>query len=144
MAITALKCMPAIFVGQGNPMNMILRKQWTEGWNALGAALPRPKAILTVSAHWYLPAMMVTAMPHPRTIHDFSGFPQELYEMRYPAPGDPALAVRVRDVLAPIPVELDEEWGLDHGAWSVLYHIFPKADIPVVQLGINRKQPPSF
>ena len=113
--------MPAIFVGHGNPMNIIRRNQWTEGWNALGAALPRPRAILTVSAHGYLPAMMVTAMPYPRTIHDFSGFPQELYEIKYPAPGDPALAARVRDVLAPIPVEFDEEWGLDHGAWSVLY-----------------------
>jgi 4,5-DOPA dioxygenase extradiol len=144
MAITAVKSMPAIFVGHGNPMNIIRRTRWTEGWIALGAALPRPKAILAVSAHWCLPATMVTAMPHPRTIHDFGGFPRELYEMRYPAPGDPALAVRVRDVLTPIPVELDEEWGLDHGAWSVLYHIFPEADIPVVQLSIDRTQPPSF
>ncbi len=136
--------MPAIFVGHGNPMNIIRRNRWTEGWAALGAALPRPRAILAVSAHWYLPAVMVTAMPHPRTIHDFGGFPQELYEMRYPAPGDPSLAARVRDLLAPIPVGLDEGWGLDHGAWSVLCHMFPKADIPVVQLSIDRTQPPSF
>jgi len=144
MAITAVKSMPAIFVGHGNPMNIIRRARWTEGWTALGAALPRPRAILAVSAHWYLPATMVTAMSHPRTIHDFGGFPQELYEVRYPAPGDPALAGRVRDALAPIPVELDQEWGLDHGAWSVLYHIFPEADIPVVQLSIDRTQLPSF
>jgi 4,5-DOPA dioxygenase extradiol len=136
--------MPAIFVSHGNPMNVILCNRWTEGWTALGAALSRPRAILVVSAHWYIPAVMVTAMPHPRTIHDFGGFPQELYEMRYPAPGDPELAARVRDLLAPVPVELDKEWGLDHGAWSVLHHIFPGADIPVVQLGIDLTQPPSF
>ena len=144
MATTAVKSMPAIFVGHGNPMNIVRRNSWTEGWTALGAALPRPTAILAVSAHWYLPATMLTAMPHPRTIHDFGGFPQDLYEVRYPAPGDPALAGRVRDVLAPIPVEFDEEWGLDHGAWSVLYHMFPEADIPVVQLSIDRTQPPAF
>jgi 4,5-DOPA dioxygenase extradiol len=144
MATTAVKSMPAVFVGHGNPMNIIRRNRWTEGWIALGTALPRPKAILAVSAHWYLPATMLTAMPHPRTIHDFGGFPQELYEIKYPAPGDPMLAARVRDMLAPIPVELDEKWGLDHGAWSVLCHIFPEADIPVVQLSIDRRQPPSF
>jgi 4,5-DOPA dioxygenase extradiol len=144
MATTAVKSMPAIFVGHGNPMNIVRHNRWTEGWRILGATIPRPMAILAVSAHWYLPATMLTAMPHPRTIHDFGGFPQELYEMRYPAPGDPALAGRVRDVLAPIPVKLDEEWGLDHGAWSVLSHIFPEADIPVVQLSIDRRQPPSF
>jgi 4,5-DOPA dioxygenase extradiol len=97
-----------------------------------------------VSAHWYLPGTKVTSMSHPRTIHDFGGFPQELYDIQYPAPGDPSLAARVRDVLAPIPVAADEKWGLDHGAWSVLHHIFPKADIPVVQLSIDRTQPPSF
>jgi 4,5-DOPA dioxygenase extradiol len=133
MATTAVKSMPAIFVGHGNPMNIVRHNRWTEGWTALGAALPRPRAILAVSAHWYLPATMVTAMPNPRTIHDFGGFPQGLYEMRYPAPGDPALGGRVRDVLAPIPVEFDEEWGLDHGAWSVLLHMFPEADIPVLE-----------
>jgi len=144
MATTAVKSMPAVFIGHGNPMNIIRRNRWTEGWIALRTALPRPKAILAVSAHWYLPATMVTAMPHPRTIHDFGGFPQELYEITYPAPGDPALVAKVRDQLAPIPVELDEKWGLDHGAWSVLSHMFPEADIPVVQLSIDRRQPPSF
>ena len=136
--------MPAIFVGHGNPMNIIRRNRWTEGWAALGASLPRPRAILSVSAHWFLPASMVTAMPHPRTIHDFGGFPEKLYEMRYPAPGDPALAARVLDLLAPIPVELDERWGLDHGTWSVLHHLFPEADIPVVQFSIDLTKPPSF
>jgi len=144
MAITAVKSMSAVFVGHGNPMNIIRRNQWREGWKALRTALPRPRVILTVSAHWYLPAMLLTAMPHPRTIHDFGGFPQELYEIRYPAQGDPALAARVRDMLAPNPVELNTEWGLDHGAWSVLYHIFPEASVPVVQLSIDRRQPPSF
>jgi 4,5-DOPA dioxygenase extradiol len=144
MVITAMKSMPAIFVGHGNPMNAIRQNQWTEGWTALGAALPRPKAILAISAHWYLPAIMVAAMKHPRTIHDFGGFPQELYEIQYPALGDPALAARVRDILAPLPVKFDQDWGLDHGAWSVLYHIFPKADIPIVQLSIDRRQAPSF
>jgi 4,5-DOPA dioxygenase extradiol len=143
MAITQ-KSMPAVFIGHGNPMNIVRRNGWTEGWKVIGATIPRPKAILAVSAHWYVPATMVTAMPHPRTIHDFGGFPQELYEIKYPAPGDPGLARRVRNMLAPIPVELDEKWGLDHGAWSVLYHIFPEATIPVVQLSINRTQPPSF
>jgi 4,5-DOPA dioxygenase extradiol len=136
--------MPAIFIGHGNPMNIVGHNRWTEGWAALGAGFPRPRAILTVSAHWYLPATMVTAMSSPRTIHDFGGFPQELFEIMYPAPGDPALAGRVRDMLAPIPVELDEGWGLDHGAWSVLSRIFPVADIPVLQLSINRKQALSF
>jgi 4,5-DOPA dioxygenase extradiol len=144
VAVAATKSMPAVFVGHGNPVNVIRRNRWTQGWSAQGVELPRPRAILTVSAHWYLPGTMVTAMAHPRTIHDFGGFPQELYEIKYPAPGDPALVERVRDLLAPIPVERDEKWGLDHGAWSVLHHIFPRADIPVVQLSIDRTKPPSF
>ena len=144
MASIAVKSMPALFVGHGNPMNILRHNRWTEGWKNLGATIPRPRAILAVSAHWYLPATMLTAMPYPRTIHDFGGFPQELYEIRYPAPGAPALALRVKDLLAPIHAELDEEWGLDHGTWSVLYHIFPEADIPVVELSIDRTQPPSF
>lgn len=139
-----VQSMPAVFIGHGNPMNVLQHTRWSESWVALGENLPRPGAILVVSAHWYLPATMVTAMPHPRTIHDFSGFPQELYDVKYPAPGDPALAERVRDLLAPIPVILDRERGLDHGAWSVLGRIFPEADIPVVQLSIDRTKPPSF
>ena len=144
MTTSAAKLMPAIFVGHGNPMNIIRHNRWTEGWRNLGASIPRPKAILVVSAHWYVPATMLTAMPHPRTIYDFGGFPKELYEITYPAPGNPVLAKNVRDLLAPLPVELDEEWGFDHGAWSVLHHLFPKADIPVVQLSIDRTKPPAF
>jgi 4,5-DOPA dioxygenase extradiol len=144
MTIASWKNMPALFVGHGNPMNIIRHNQWTDRWNALGTALPRPKAVLCISAHWYIPAVMVTAMVHPRTIHDFGGFPRELYEIQYPAPGDPALACRVQQLLASMPAGRDETWGLDHGTWSVLSHIFPKADIPVVQLSIDRSQPPSF
>ena len=136
--------MPAIFVGHGNPMNIIRHNRWTEDWKNLGTAIPRPKAILVVSAHWYVPATMLTAMPHPRTIYDFGGFPEELYEIKYPAPGEPALAEKVQNMLAQIPAGLDEEWGLDHGTWSVLHHMFPEADIPVVQLSIDRTKPPAF
>jgi 4,5-DOPA dioxygenase extradiol len=144
MATVSKKSMPAIFVGHGNPMNVIRRNKWGDGWIALGKALPRPRAILAISAHWYLPATMVTAMPHPRTIHDFGGFPKELYQIRYPAPGDTALAKKVREILGPLPVELDQNWGLDHGTWSVLHYIYPMADIPVVQISIDQTKPPLF
>ena len=137
--------MPAIFFGHGNPLNALLRNQYTEAWSNIGNSLPRPKAVLCISAHWYLPGTAVTAMERPRTIHDFGGFPRELYEVEYPAPGNPDLARRVRDLLAPISVQLDEEnWGLDHGTWSVLCHVFPNADIPVVQLSIDETQAPEF
>ena len=137
--------MPTIFFGHGNPLNALLRNGYTEGWAGIGKSIPRPKAILCVSAHWYLPGVKVTSMPKPPTIHDFGGFPRELYEVDYPAPGSPDLARRVQDLLRTTPVELDEEtWGLDHGTWSVLGHVFPDADVPVVQLSIDETQPPSF
>jgi len=135
--------MPTIFVGHGSPMNA-LGGAYADTWRALGDSLPRPKAILCISAHWYVEETAVTAMSAPRTIHDFGGFPQPLYEMTYPAPGDAALAQRISDLLAPIPVRQDREWGLDHGAWSVLVHMFPDADLPVLQLAIDQRQPPAF
>ena len=129
--------MSALFVGHGNPMNALASNPYTAAWRALGSSLPRPRAILCVSAHWYLPRLAVTAMAWPRTIHDFGGFPRELFQLEYPAPGSPQLAQQVAGLLAPLPVELDQRWGLDHGAWSVLVHLFPDAAIPVVQLSID-------
>ena len=136
--------MPAVFFGHGNPMNALMDNDWTRGWAALGAALPRPKAIVCVSAHWYLPATPVTAVERPRTIHDFGGFPPELYEVQYPAPGSPALAERLAELLQPVTLAMDRSWGLDHGAWSVLMHAFPMADIPIVQLGIDETKAASW
>jgi 4,5-DOPA dioxygenase extradiol len=136
--------MPAIFFGHGNPMNALQSNAWTEGWAAIGKSIPRPKAILCVSAHWYLPATLVTATERPRTIHDFGGFPRELYEVKYAAPGLPELAARVRDLLAHVSAGLDNRWGLDHGTWSVLCHAFPEADVPVIQLSIDETQPAEF
>ena len=136
--------MPAVFFGHGNPMNALLGNAYTKGWAAIGTEVPRPRAVLAVSAHWYVPGTLVTAMPAPRTIHDFGGFPPELYQVTYPAPGDSVLASRVQTLLAPISVGRDERWGLDHGTWSVLCHVFPGADVPVVQLSIDKTRPASF
>lgn len=136
--------MPAIFFGHGSPLNALQVNDWTRAWAALGKSLPTPRAVICVSAHWYRVGTAVTAMAAPATIHDFGGFPRELYEVSYPAPGDPALASRVAALLLPTAVELDHEWGLDHGTWSVLRHVFPRADVPVIQLSIDARQPPAF
>jgi len=135
---------PAIFFGHGSPMNA-LGGPFADAWRAIGEAIPKPKAVLMVSAHWYVEETAVTAMTDPRTIHDFYGFPKPLYDMRYPAPGDPWLVDRAVDLLADLaPVRRDHDWGLDHGTWSVLTHVWPDADVPIVQLAIDRTKPAAF
>jgi 4,5-DOPA dioxygenase extradiol len=135
--------MPVLFLGHGSPMNAIETNAHTEAWSRMGRSVPRPRAILAISAHWFIPGTRVTAMERPRTIHDFGNFPRALFEVEYPAPGDPGLAMRVRDLLHRTDVGLDARWGLDHGTWSVLVHVFPDADIPVVQMSIDMTKAPA-
>jgi 4,5-DOPA dioxygenase extradiol len=136
--------MPVLFVGHGSPMNAIVKNEFTEAWNNLGIIMPRPKAILCISAHWETRGTFVTVTPKPQTIHDFGGFPKELYNVQYPAPGYPELAYEAKRIISKTEVGLDEKWGLDHGAWSVIKHIYPQADIPVIEMSLDYNQSPGF
>lgn len=136
--------MPALFIGHGNPMNAIEDNEFSHAWAEVGQSIHKPKAILCISAHWETEGTRVTAMDRPRTIHDFQGFPKPLFDLEYPAPGNPVLARLIRATVADVPIILDSDWGLDHGAWSVLCRMFPLADIPVVQLSLNCSKPPAF
>lgn len=136
--------MPVLFLGHGSPINAIEENQFVTGFRDLAKSLPQPNAILCISAHWYTKGTKVTAMEMPKTIHDFGGFPQELFEVQYPAKGSPELALKTKELLLPTEVELDETWGLDHGAWSVIKHLYPAANVPVIQLSIDYSKPPEY
>ncbi len=138
------KRMPVAFFAHGSPMNALERNRYTEAWSEMARSVPAPRAILAVSAHWYTKGTGVTVNERQKTIHDFYGFPQELYDLEYPAAGDPVLAERVRKLLEPVPVHADTSWGLDHGSWSVLLHAYPGAPVPVIQLSMDATQPASF
>lgn len=135
---------PALFLGHGSPLNAIEDNEFTNGFKNIAKSFQKPNAILCISAHWYTKGTKVGAMQFPPTIHDFGGFPKELYQVQYAAKGSPALAEEAKNLLSPTPVELNEKWGLDHGAWSVLKHLYPNADVPVVQLSIDYSQPPIY
>jgi 4,5-DOPA dioxygenase extradiol len=136
--------MPVLFIGHGSPMNAIEENEFVTGWRNVGKTLPKPKAILCVSAHWETKGTYVTSMKNPTTIHDFGGFPKELFDVQYPAPGSPDLAMETKSMINKTAIGLDDKWGLDHGCWSVLKHLYPKADIPVIQLSLDYYQAPQY
>lgn len=136
--------MPVLFLGHGSPMNAIEENQFVTGFRNLAKNLPKPNAILCISAHWFTNGTKVTAMEIPKTIHDFGGFPQALFEVQYSAQGSPELAVETKKLLLPVEVELDDTWGLDHGAWSVIKHLYPNAEVPIIQLSIDYTKPPEY
>ena len=136
--------MPVLFLGHGSPMNAIEENEFVQGWRNIGTSLPKPNAILCISAHWETRGTYVTAMEKPPTIHDFGGFPDELFAVEYPAPGSPQLALETKNIIKKTEVGLDEKWGLDHGAWSVIKHLFPNADIPVIQMSLDYYQPAQY
>ena len=136
--------MPVLFIGHGSPMNAIEDNIFSKRWQQIGKEIPTPKAVVVVSAHWLTKGTMVTAMPNPKTIHDFGGFPQALFDVQYPAPGSPELATEIQKLITNPAVELDHDWGLDHGTWSVVKHMYPDADIPVLQLSIDYYKPAAY
>lgn len=136
--------MPVLFIGHGSPMNAIEDNIFSKRWQQIGKEIPIPKAVVVVSAHWLTKGTMVTAMSNPKTIHDFGGFPQALFDVQYPAPGSPELATEIQKLITNPAVELDHDWGLDHGTWSVVKHMYPDADIPVLQLSIDYYKPAAY
>ena len=143
-ALPSSERMPVLFLGHGSPMNAIEENEFVKGFRNVAVKLPKPKAILCISAHWFTRGTKVTAMEMPRTIHDFGGFPQALFDVQYPAKGSPTLAKETADILKPLEVELDGNWGLDHGAWTVIKHLYPNADVPVIQMSIDYTKSPTY
>lgn len=135
---------PVLFIGHGSPMNGIEQNEFSASWAKMGQEIPKPKAVLVISAHWLTNGTHITAMPNPKTIHDFGGFPKELFAVQYPAPGEPALAEATKKIITKTDVGLDHDWGLDHGTWTVVRHMYPNADIPVLQLSIDYAKPPQY
>jgi 4,5-DOPA dioxygenase extradiol len=136
--------MPVLFLGHGSPMNAIEDNEFVHGWQQTGKTLPKPNAILCISAHWETNGTFVTAMERPKTIHDFGGFPQQLFDVEYPAPGSPQLAAETKSIITKTTIGLDDKWGLDHGAWSVIKHLYPVADVPVIQMSLDYRKPASY
>lgn len=136
--------MPVLFLGHGSPMNAIEENEFVKGFRAIGKSIPKPQAILVVSAHWQTHGTFVTAMETPRTIYDFGGFPPALYHVKYPAPGSPALAAETKNIITKTEIGLDDNWGLDHGAWSVIKHLYPNADVPVMEMSLDYKMPAQY